>query len=58
VNEEQANKIIAELEALKKLQMLALMDRGYSQRQIALALGVSQPTISRMLPAAAINKEK
>jgi predicted XRE-type DNA-binding protein len=58
VNEEQANQIIAELEALKKLHLLSLMERGFSQQQLATALGVSQPTISRMVPATALGKDK
>lgn len=58
MSEEQAERIIAELESLKKLQMLSLMDRGFSQQQLALALGVSQPTVSRMLPTAALRDKK
>jgi DNA-binding transcriptional regulator LsrR (DeoR family) len=47
---EQADQIIKELEMLRKLRMLELLDKGYSQAQLAQALGVSQPTISRMVP--------
>lgn len=47
---EQADQIIKELEMLRKLRILELFDRGYSQTQLAKALGVSQPTISRMVP--------
>jgi DNA-binding transcriptional regulator LsrR (DeoR family) len=50
MTEEQANKIIKELEMLRKLRLFELFDKGYSQAQLAQALGVSQPTISRMLP--------
>ncbi len=38
------------LEMLRKLKMIELIDKGYSQAQLAQVLGVSQPTISRMVP--------
>lgn len=47
---EQADQIIKELEMLRKLRILELSDKGYSQAQLAKALGVSQPTVSRMVP--------
>jgi predicted transcriptional regulator len=47
---EQADQIIKELEMLRKLRMIELLDKGYSQAQLAQVLGVSQPTISRMVP--------
>jgi len=50
MTEEQASQILKELEMLRKLKMLELFDRGYSQAQLAQVLGVSQPTISRMVP--------
>jgi predicted transcriptional regulator len=53
---EQADQIIKELEMLRKLRILELFDRGYSQAQLAQALGVSQPTISRMVPK--VSKKK
>jgi DNA-binding NarL/FixJ family response regulator len=53
---EQAEQILKELEMLRKLQILGLFERGYSQGQIAQVLGVSQPTISRMVPN--ISKKK
>ena len=49
MTDEQAEQIIKELEMLRKLRILELFDRGYSQVQLAQALGVSQPTISRMV---------
>lgn len=51
-------KIAAELEALKKLQILQLLDKGFSQNQIALTLGIGQATVSRMFPKGAIKKGK
>ena len=53
---EQANQILKELEMLRKLKMIELFDKGYSQAQLAEALGVSQPTISRMVPKVSTKK--
>jgi predicted transcriptional regulator len=50
MTDEQFKAILKELEMLRKLKMLELFDRGYSQSQLAQLLGVSQPTISRMVP--------
>jgi predicted transcriptional regulator len=50
MTEEQADIIIKELEMLRKLKIMELFDKGYSQAQLAQVLGVSQPTISRMVP--------
>jgi len=53
---EQADEILKELEMLRKLKMIELFDKGYSQAQLAQALGVSQPTISRMMPKISAKK--
>ncbi|MCH8201628.1 MAG: helix-turn-helix domain-containing protein [Proteobacteria bacterium] len=53
-----SKKIISELEALKKLTILQLLDRGYTQNQIALTLGVAQQTISKMFPKGVLGKPK
>ena len=50
MNEEQGAEILKELEMIRKMKLLELMDKGYSQAQVAQLLGVSQPTISRMIP--------
>jgi predicted transcriptional regulator len=50
MTDEQASAILKELEMLRKLKMVELFDKGYSQAQLAQVLGVSQPTISRMVP--------
>ena len=47
---EQADQILKELEMLRKLKLAEMLERGYSQSQLAQILGVSQPTISRMAP--------
>jgi predicted transcriptional regulator len=43
---------------LRKLKMVEFMDRGYSQGQLAQILGVSQPTISRMVPKVSTKKAR
>jgi len=48
--DDQLEKIFKELEMLRKLAILNLSDKGYSQSDIANVLGLSQPTISRMFP--------
>lgn len=56
MTDEQAQKIIEELEILRKLRLLEMMDKGFSQAQLAQVLGVSQPTISRMVPKVSLKK--
>jgi predicted transcriptional regulator len=56
MTEDQADMILKELEMLRKLKMIELLDKGYSQAQLAQVLGVSQPTISRMVPRIAPKK--
>lgn len=50
MTEEQAQQMLKELEMLRKLKILDLFDRGYSQSDLAQVLGISQPTMSRMFP--------
>jgi len=57
MNDEKAAAILKELEMLRKLKLLEFLDKGYSQSQLAKVLGVSQPTISRMVPNVALNKK-
>lgn len=42
--------VLRELEDIKRLLILALLRDGVPQAAIAKALGVSQPSISRMFP--------
>ncbi len=58
MNEEQAAAILKELEMLRKLKLLEFLDKGYSQGQLAKVLGVSQPTISRMVPNVTVRKTR
>jgi len=53
---QQAEAILKELEMLRKLKMVELLEMGYSQAQLAQVLGVSQPTISRMVPKVTLKK--
>lgn len=45
-----APDVLSELRALKMLMILQLLRDGVKQGQIAAILGVSEPTMSRMLP--------
>ena len=45
-----AKALVEEVQAVKKLLMLQLLAMGYKQRHIAATLGVSEATLSRMLP--------
>lgn len=42
--------VLAELIAIKRLIVFALLKSGLSQEQVAGALGTSQPQVSRMFP--------
>ena len=54
----QQDQVILELSALKKLMIMTLFDRGYTQKQVALALGVTQPTVSKMFPKGALKPSR
>jgi predicted transcriptional regulator len=47
--EELLRKVLSELEMLRKIKMIELMERGYSQSKLGNALGISQATVSRMM---------
>jgi len=49
----EAIGVLRELEHIKRLLLLALLRSGASQAEVAKALGVSQPSISRMFPGGA-----
>jgi predicted transcriptional regulator len=51
-------RITETLEGIKKLLILQILDRGYSQRQIAFTLGIDQATVSRMFPKGALGKKE
>ena len=51
MTKEQADQILKELEMLRKLKILEMVEKGHSQVALAQLLGLSQPTISRMVLA-------
>jgi predicted transcriptional regulator len=56
--EEVLRKVLAELEMIRKIKMIELIERGYSQRKLGDALGISQATVSRMMAGKRPLKEK
>jgi DNA-binding transcriptional regulator LsrR (DeoR family) len=48
--ENNLETLIEETVAVKKLLMLQLLATGYKQKHLAATLGVSEATLSRMLP--------
>jgi len=56
MTDEQAEQILKELEMIRKLKLAEMLEKGYSQGQLAQILGVSQPTISRMVPKISMKK--
>ena len=56
MTEEQVEQILKELEMIRKLKLAEMLEKGYSQSQLAQILGVSQPTISRMVPKISAKK--
>jgi predicted transcriptional regulator len=56
MTDEQAEQILKELEMIRKLKLAEMLEKGYSQSQLAQILGVSQPTISRMVPKISAKK--
>lgn len=47
--EETLKKVLSELELIRKIKMIELMERGYSQSKLGGVLGISQATVSRMM---------
>jgi len=47
--EDTLKKVLSELEMIRKIKMIELMERGYSQSKLGNALGISQATVSRMM---------
>lgn len=51
-------KIAADLEAVKKLMILSLVQKGIKQTQLASLLGVSDATLSLMFPKGLLKMAK
>ena len=47
--EDTLRKILSELEMIRKIKMIELAERGYSQSKLGNASGISQATVSRMM---------
>jgi len=47
---EEMKLLIAELQSVKMLLMLQALAMGYKQKHLASVLGVSEATLSRMMP--------
>lgn len=50
MTEQNADTLLQEMRDVKMLLILQLLNAGVKQKQIALMLGVSDATMSRMLP--------
>ena len=55
--DETLKRILAELEMIRKIKMIELMERGYSQSKLGNSLGISQATVSRMMAGRKRSKE-
>ncbi len=50
MNDDDLKTLTQEMQWVRKLLMLQVLAAGYKQKHIALALGVSPATMSRMMP--------
>ena len=50
------DSLLQEMQAIKKLLMLQALAAGYQQQHLAALLGVSDATLSRMLPKGSTKK--
>lgn len=58
MNEGNNGGLLQEMQWVRKLLMLQVLASGYQQKDIALLLGVSDATLSRMLPKGISKKSK
>lgn len=58
MSEPKQNELLQEMQWVRKLLMLQVLAAGYQQREIAATLGVSDATLSRMLPKGISKKAK
>jgi DNA-binding transcriptional regulator LsrR (DeoR family) len=54
----ETDDLLSEMRALKMLMILQLLRQGVRQSQIAAILGISESTMSRMLPKGAASAVK
>lgn len=50
MNDKDSKALLEEMQAIKKLLILQLLGNGFKQKQIAAMLGISEPTMSRLMP--------
>ncbi len=50
MNDQQAKELLQEMKDLKMLTILQLLGAGIKQKQISQMLGISEATMSRMIP--------
>lgn len=50
MNDKDAKQLLEGLQSVKMLLILQLVGQGFKQSQIAMMLGVSEATMSRMMP--------
>ena len=50
MNNDDTSALLHELKSVKMLLVLQLLATGLKQRQIAMMLGISEATMSRMIP--------
>jgi DNA-binding transcriptional regulator LsrR (DeoR family) len=50
VKDEDVKTLLQEMEWVRKLLMLQTLGAGYKQKHLAATLGVSEATVSRMMP--------
>lgn len=53
---EISDPIQRELDSIKRLLVVLLLKAGATQGEIAMALGISQPAVSKMFPARSVSK--
>jgi len=57
MNDSQAQAMIDNLEAIKKLLVLQTLDAGHTQDQVATALGIGRSSVSKMFPGGVPKKK-
>lgn len=58
MEKDELKSIAADLDAIKKLMVLSLKQKGFKQTQLAAVLGVSDATLSTMFPKGLLKRAK